>query len=71
MPRGGCDLWLTTVSRSNYSSRIVEIRKTAIYAQWFEALRDRQTRARMDVRVFRLANGNLGQHRVLSQGSWR
>ena len=47
---------------------MVEIRKTAIYVQWFAALRDRQTRARIDVRVFRLAHGNPGQHRVLSQG---
>jgi putative addiction module killer protein len=47
---------------------MVEIRKTARYTQWFEALRDRQAKARVDVRVFRLAHGNAGQHRVLSDG---
>jgi putative addiction module killer protein len=50
----------------NYSSHMVEIRKTALYVQWFESLRDRQARARVDVRVFRLAHGNPGQHRVLT-----
>lgn len=47
---------------------MVEIRKTALYVRWFESLRDRLTRARIDVRVFRLAHGNPGQHRVLSDG---
>lgn len=47
---------------------MVEIRKTALYAQWFASLRDRQARARVDVRVFRLAHGNPGQHRALTDG---
>ena len=47
---------------------MVEIRKTALYTQWFESLRDRQARARVDVRVFRLSHGNPGQHRVLTGG---
>ena len=47
---------------------MVEIRKTSLYVQWFDSLRDRQARARVDVRVFRLANGNPGQHRSLTDG---
>lgn len=47
---------------------MVEIRKTALYVQWFESLRDRRVKARVDVRVFRLAHGNPGQHRVLANG---
>ena len=47
---------------------MVEIRKTSLYVQWFDSLRDRQARARIDVRVFRLANGNPGQHRSLTDG---
>ena len=54
--------------RVNYSYHMVEIRKTTLYVQWFESLRDRQTRARVEVRVFRLAHGNPGQHRVLTDG---
>lgn len=45
-----------------------DIRKTALYSTWFDALRDRQARARIDARVFRLAGGNPGQHRVLTGG---
>lgn len=47
---------------------MVVIRKTTQYAEWFEALRDRQAQRRIDVRVFRLAHGNAGQHRVLTGG---
>jgi putative addiction module killer protein len=47
---------------------MVEVRKTALYVQWFESLRDRQAKARVDVRVFRLAHGNPGRHRVLTDG---
>lgn len=47
---------------------MVELRKTAAFEAWFEALRDRRARARIDVRVFRLAQGNPGQHRVLTGG---
>jgi probable addiction module antidote protein len=39
---------------------MVEIRKTTTYAQWFESLRDRQAKARIDVRVLRLMIGNPG-----------
>ena len=47
---------------------MVEILKTAQYTEWFEALRDRQTKARIEARVFRLSIGNPGQHRVLTGG---
>lgn len=47
---------------------MVEIRKTIQYAQWFDTLRDRQAKARIDVRVRRLEEGNAGQHRVLTGG---
>ena len=44
------------------------IRQTTEYSDWFENLRDRQARARIDVRVRRLGMGNPGQHRVLTGG---
>ena len=47
---------------------MVEIRKTAQFTQWFEALRDRAARVRIQARVDRLAVGNAGQHRALSGG---
>ena len=47
---------------------MIELRKSRQYSEWFDALRDRQARARIDVRLFRLAHGNPGQHRVLTGG---
>lgn len=47
---------------------MLEIRKTAVFDAWFDSLRDRRARARIDVRVFRLAQGNPGRHRVLTGG---
>ncbi len=47
---------------------MIEVRKTEIFAAWFDALRDRQARLRVQVRIDRLATGNPGQHRVLRGG---
>ena len=52
----------------NYSYHMVEIRMTALFVRWHDSLRDRLARARVDVRLLRLANGNPGQHRVLTDG---
>ena len=47
---------------------MLSIRQTTEYSHWFDNLRDRQARARIDVRVRRLGMGNPGQHRVLTGG---
>ena len=39
---------------------MIEIRQTEVYADWFASLRDRQARARIDVRIRRLSLGNAG-----------
>jgi putative addiction module killer protein len=41
---------------------------TGVYRDWINALADRIGRARIQVRVDRLAHGNPGQHRVLTDG---
>lgn len=41
---------------------------TEIYRDWIDALPDRMGRARIQVRVDRLAHGNPGQHRWLTHG---
>ena len=41
---------------------------TEVYRDWMNSLQDRAIRARIQVRVDRLAHGNPGQHRVLSRG---
>lgn len=42
---------------------MVEIRQTETYARWFSGLRDRQARARINVRIRRLSLGNPGDVR--------
>jgi putative addiction module killer protein len=44
------------------------VRMTEVYRDWINSLKDRAGRARIQVRVDRLANGNPGQHRNLSGG---
>lgn len=47
---------------------MIEIRQTERYRNWFEALRDRQAKARINVRIRHLQEGNPGQHRQLAGG---
>lgn len=46
----------------------MRVRMTEIYRDWIDSLKDRAGRARIQVRVDRLAHGNPGQHRKLSAG---
>ncbi|HSN76513.1 MAG TPA: type II toxin-antitoxin system RelE/ParE family toxin [Anaerolineae bacterium] len=47
---------------------MIEIRQTDVYVQWFARLRDRQARARIDVRIRRLSLGNTGDVRPVGEG---
>lgn len=47
---------------------MIEIRQTEIYANWFSHLRDRQARARIDVRIRRLSLGNPGDVKPVGEG---
>ena len=47
---------------------MIEIRETEQYAAWFGGLRDRTTRARIDVRIRRLSLGNPGATRAVGEG---
>lgn len=46
----------------------MRMRTTEVYRDWINALKDRAARARIQVRVDRLAHGNPGQHRNLTNG---
>ncbi len=39
---------------------MIEVRKTEVFAQWLDALRDIQARARVQARIERLVAGNPG-----------
>ena len=45
-----------------------EVRKTEVYAKWLDGLRDVRARARVLVRVERLAAGNPGDVRPAGEG---
>jgi putative addiction module killer protein len=46
----------------------MEIRQTERYAQWFDQLRDQRARARINVRVLRLSQGNPGDVKSVGGG---
>jgi putative addiction module killer protein len=47
---------------------VIEIRQTAEYTEWFADLRERQAKARIDIRVRRLSLGNPGDVRPVGDG---
>jgi putative addiction module killer protein len=46
----------------------MQLRITEVYRDWINSLKDRVGRARIQVRVDRLAHGNPGQYRKLRAG---
>ncbi len=47
---------------------MLEVRQTDTYSAWFAALRDRQARVRIDIRIRRLSLGNAGDVRPVGEG---
>ena len=47
---------------------MVEVRRTEVYAKWLDGLRDVRARARVLVRVERLAAGNSGDVKPVGEG---
>jgi putative addiction module killer protein len=45
-----------------------ELRKTNVFADWLDALRDTQARARIQARIERLAAGNPGDVEPIGEG---
>lgn len=46
----------------------MRVQMTEVYRDWINALKDRAGRARVQMRIERLAHGNPGQHRNLTEG---
>jgi RNA polymerase-binding transcription factor DksA len=51
-----------------YNSSMIEIRQTEAYFQWFDSLRDRKARARINARIRRLSLGNFGDVKPIGEG---
>lgn len=47
---------------------MLQVRQTTAYARWFASLRDRQTKARVDIRIRRLSLGNPGDVKSVGEG---
>lgn len=47
---------------------MIEIRKTDVFVEWLDSLRDVRARARVLVRIERLATGNPGDVKPVSEG---
>ena len=47
---------------------MIDIRKTDLFANWLDNLRDIQAKARVLVRIERLASGNVGDVKPVGEG---
>lgn len=47
---------------------MLEVRQTEQYARWFSRLRDREAKARINIRIRRLSMGNPGDVKPVGQG---
>jgi putative addiction module killer protein len=51
-----------------YTRDMIKISQTQVYSDWFKGLRDRQARARINIRIRRLAMGNPGDVKPVGGG---
>jgi len=51
-----------------YTTFVIEIRQTAVYARWFSDLKDRNAKARIITRIRRLSLGNPGDVKPVGEG---
>jgi putative addiction module killer protein len=47
---------------------MIEIRQTEYYRNWFDKLKDRNARVRINIRLRRLSLGNLGDVKSVGEG---
>jgi putative addiction module killer protein len=47
---------------------MLEVRQTNSYSEWFENLRDRAAKTRIDIRIRRLSIGNPGDSKPVGEG---
>jgi len=47
---------------------MIEVRKTAVFSKWYENLKDRKARARIQARIDRIEMGNFGDVAPVGEG---
>lgn len=47
---------------------VIEVRQTDLFANWLRKLRDRQARARIQMRIRRVSLGNFGDIKPVGEG---
>ena len=47
---------------------MIEVRKTEIFTKWFDSLKDRKARARIQARIDRVEMGNFGDVAPVGEG---
>jgi putative addiction module killer protein len=47
---------------------MIEVRKTEVFAKWFNGLKDRQAKARIQARIDRVEMGNFGDVAPVGEG---
>lgn len=47
---------------------MIEVRKTAIFTKWFDSLKDRKAKARIQARIDRVELGNFGDVAPVGEG---
>lgn len=52
----------------NYSSQVIEVRRTAVFDDWLTRLRDATARAQIVARLRRLSHGNFGDTKPIGDG---
>ena len=67
-PRPGPSGSLTKRSQRATFLRMIEIRKTAAFVRWLDRLKDLRARARVQVRIERLAQGHPGDVKPVGEG---
>lgn len=59
---------MTARSRLDTLAAMIEIRKTEVFAHWMDGLCDIRARARVQVRIERLACGHSGDAKAVGEG---
>ena len=62
------DNFVDSVQPYGYNNAMIEIRKTEAFAEWLDGLPDIRARARILIRIERLATGNPGDVKPVGEG---